>query len=205
MVIVHYFFDPLCGWCYGAAPIIEELRACNEIVVKSYPGGLFDKHSVSPPFRQHVIDSDLKIAQMSGVEFGEGYLSRVSSSEEVILDSHITIKAILAFEHIGGDPWVMLNAIQTAHYVDGEKVNQEGRLEYIAGKLGVHVLDWQEAMSTCEKKTVRTINDTRSLMSQYTLDGFPSLVVEGKSNKFQINLIEYFDNPSSLIERLLKH
>ncbi|MGU3847546.1 DsbA family protein, partial [Vibrio diabolicus] len=23
MVTVHYFFDPMCGWCYGASPLIE--------------------------------------------------------------------------------------------------------------------------------------------------------------------------------------
>ncbi|EOD5239980.1 DsbA family protein, partial [Vibrio parahaemolyticus] len=25
MVTVHYFFDPMCGWCYGASPLIEAL------------------------------------------------------------------------------------------------------------------------------------------------------------------------------------
>ena len=25
--ILHYIYDPLCGWCYGAAPLVEAARA----------------------------------------------------------------------------------------------------------------------------------------------------------------------------------
>ncbi|MEG1327174.1 MAG: DsbA family protein, partial [Janthinobacterium sp.] len=27
MPTLHYIFDPLCGWCYGAAPLVEAARA----------------------------------------------------------------------------------------------------------------------------------------------------------------------------------
>ena len=26
---LHYIYDPLCGWCYGAKPLIQAAQACR--------------------------------------------------------------------------------------------------------------------------------------------------------------------------------
>ena len=31
MVKVHYFYDPMCGWCYGAISLVEVLAAHPDI------------------------------------------------------------------------------------------------------------------------------------------------------------------------------
>ena len=28
---LHYIYDPMCGWCYGAEPLIEAARAFTHI------------------------------------------------------------------------------------------------------------------------------------------------------------------------------
>jgi putative protein-disulfide isomerase len=30
MTTLHYIFDPLCGWCYGAAPLVAAARTVPE-------------------------------------------------------------------------------------------------------------------------------------------------------------------------------
>ena len=37
---VHYLFDPLCGWCYGAAPLVRAITAQlpPEIPLRLWPG-----------------------------------------------------------------------------------------------------------------------------------------------------------------------
>ena len=27
-MILHYIYDPLCGWCYGAKPLVQAAQAC---------------------------------------------------------------------------------------------------------------------------------------------------------------------------------
>ena len=31
---LHYLFDPLCDWCYGATPAVSSLLEAPDIVVK---------------------------------------------------------------------------------------------------------------------------------------------------------------------------
>ena len=40
-VVLHYIFDPLCGWCYAAAPALKFLQAQEGVEVVLAPTGLF--------------------------------------------------------------------------------------------------------------------------------------------------------------------
>ena len=40
-VTVTYLFDPLCGWCYAAAPVLARLQATPGVQVVLAPTGLF--------------------------------------------------------------------------------------------------------------------------------------------------------------------
>ena len=38
---VTYLFDPLCGWCYGASPMIQKLAQQADLKLELAPTGLF--------------------------------------------------------------------------------------------------------------------------------------------------------------------
>ena len=38
---LHYVFDPLCGWCYGAAAAVAALGKAPEVELRLLPSGLF--------------------------------------------------------------------------------------------------------------------------------------------------------------------
>lgn len=40
MATLHYIFDPLCGWCYGAAPLVEAARTVPGLAVAFHGGGM---------------------------------------------------------------------------------------------------------------------------------------------------------------------
>lgn len=40
-ITVTYLFDPLCGWCYAAAPALKFLQAQEGVEVVLAPTGLF--------------------------------------------------------------------------------------------------------------------------------------------------------------------
>jgi putative protein-disulfide isomerase len=39
-MLLTYLFDPLCGWCHGAAPVLAALRAAD-FSLRLSPTGLF--------------------------------------------------------------------------------------------------------------------------------------------------------------------
>jgi len=36
---LHYFHDPLCGWCYAAAPLVTAAAAVPGVALKLHGGG----------------------------------------------------------------------------------------------------------------------------------------------------------------------
>ncbi|WP_238103902.1 hypothetical protein [Vibrio cincinnatiensis] len=71
MKTVHYIFDPMCGWCYGASPLIESLNAMPELHLSLHPGGMLTRQTIAEPFRQHILNADERIAQITGQHFGK--------------------------------------------------------------------------------------------------------------------------------------
>ncbi|WP_346015312.1 hypothetical protein [Bradyrhizobium sp. 39] len=45
---ITYLFDPLCGWCYGASTLIEQLVARPDFAIELAPTGLFAGEGARP-------------------------------------------------------------------------------------------------------------------------------------------------------------
>jgi protein-disulfide isomerase-like protein with CxxC motif len=62
---LHYIFDPLCGWCYGAAPLVQAARALAGIDVAFHAGGILtgsNRRQITPQWRNYVLPHDRRIA-----------------------------------------------------------------------------------------------------------------------------------------------
>ena len=72
--ILHYVYDPLCGWCYAAEPLVKAAAdACVPIVL--HGGGLWDPGVHAPEAkRRSMRETDARIARLTGQLFGEAYL-----------------------------------------------------------------------------------------------------------------------------------
>lgn len=84
-----YAFDALCGWCYGFAPALHRFAADNadRIRLQVLSGGLFTGHAAGPlSAYPHIPDANHRIAQLTGVRFGEQY-RQVLSEGSLVMDS----------------------------------------------------------------------------------------------------------------------
>jgi putative protein-disulfide isomerase len=102
---LHYIFDPLCGWCYGAAPLIEAARKVNGLDIALHAGGLMtgsDRQPVTAGLRRYVMEHDQRIGALTGQPFGDAYLNGLLRDTGAVLDSEPPIGAILAADLLGG-------------------------------------------------------------------------------------------------------
>lgn len=132
-----YVHDPLCGWCYAAAPLIAAAAAIPGLRIELYGGGLFSGQSISPSMRQHIVASDRRIGQLSGQPFGDAYLNGLLNDPTATFDSRPPIAAVLLAEEEHGQGLALLRRIQRAHYVEGQKVSDVAVLAALAGELGL--------------------------------------------------------------------
>jgi putative protein-disulfide isomerase len=38
--VLHYIYDPLCGWCYGAEPLVFAASKVDGLALSMHAGGL---------------------------------------------------------------------------------------------------------------------------------------------------------------------
>ena len=64
--MLHYVHDPLCGWCYAAAPMVDAVRKAG-IPLSLHGGGLWaDPTGLSADKAAYIRKSDARIASLSG-------------------------------------------------------------------------------------------------------------------------------------------
>ncbi|TPK82589.1 DsbA family protein [Mesorhizobium sp. B2-4-17] len=124
-MIIAYLFDPLCGWCYGATPMLDRLAASG-VAIDALPTGLFSGAGARPldaGFAAHAWTSDQRIKQLSGQPFSQAYLDNVLNARGTLLDSATATLGICAAGFKDSQRRLpALKAIQHARYVDGRDI-----------------------------------------------------------------------------------
>ena len=114
---LHYLYDPFCGWCYGASPLVTAADQIDDLDVEVHGIGMLsgDKSKmVSPEWRDFVRPHEERITAYSHQVFSEAYLKNVLESQDVLLDSSPPIGAMLAAEKLDGRGLEMLKRLQRA-------------------------------------------------------------------------------------------
>ncbi|GLS91529.1 DsbA family protein [Psychromonas marina] len=184
MVKIHYFFDPMCGWCFGSTALIKAIKQ-QGIELELHPGGMIERRPMEAGFRQVVVSYDERIQVLTGQQFGTFYKARIASNETIILDSFLTAKAIMTAQALIGKGVEMLEKIQQAYYQQGLDVSDNNIIEQLALTIGIEQLVWQKQMQVNNNQIDHIIDENRQLMSNYQLNGFPSLLLEKEDGTMQ--------------------
>jgi len=177
---LHYIYDPLCGWCYGAAPLAAAARAIMPVI--GHAGGMMsgaNRQPVSTALRNYVMPHDQRIAELTGQSFGDAYFHGLLLDQTAVFDSTPPIAAILAAEAIAERGLELLARVQTAHYVEGRRIADTEVLDALAAEL-----DLDAAAFTAERERILSqelqlhIAASRRLLAQVGGHGFPSFVLE---------------------------
>ncbi|GAA0231762.1 DsbA family protein [Marinomonas primoryensis] len=196
MVNVHYFFDPMCGWCYGASSLIEVLANMSEFEIIYHPGGMIPKRAIDPSFRQHILQADEQIASMTKAHFGDAYKARVASKDEFVVDSYTTTRAFLVGQEMGVAAHKMLEIIQKSHYQEGQHLDQLDTVEKLAVSMGLDAITWNEKIAGSEAKMMGQIQESHELMSQMKVSGYPTLIIEKDGVLKTVSHSPYYGKPN---------
>ncbi|MEI9408153.1 DsbA family protein [Mesorhizobium salmacidum] len=179
---VTYLFDPLCGWCYGATPMLDKLVASG-VRVELLPTGLFSGAGARPMdegFAAHAWANDQRIERLTGQAFTQAYQRNVLGIWGTLLDSHA---ATLGISAAGlEDPsrrLTALKAIQRARYVDRRDIVTVEGVSAVLADAGM--ID-AAAILNSPTETLLTahlelVNRGRALFQRLHANGVPSLAV----------------------------
>ncbi|RRH97395.1 DsbA family protein [Mesorhizobium tamadayense] len=179
---VTYLFDPLCGWCYGATPMLDRLVASG-VAPTLLPTGLFSGAGARPldvGFAAHAWANDQRIERLSGQPFSQAYLDNVLNVRGTLLDSSA---ATLGISAAGlEDPQrrlPALRAIQHARYVDGRDIVTASGVAAVLADAGMADAARLVATPTDDLLAAHLdlVGRGRALFQRLNADGVPSLAV----------------------------
>ena len=179
---LHYIFDPLCGWCYAAAPLIAAAQHLPGLGIALHGGGMMTgerRRRITPDWRGYVLPHDRRIAQMTGQVFGPGYTDGLLNDTSALLDSAPPTTAILAAEQLAGKGLAMLQRLQQAHYVQGLRIAEPAVLQELAPELGLPREEFAQAYAALEgAATEAHFAQSRRLLAMAGGQGFPTLALQ---------------------------
>jgi putative protein-disulfide isomerase len=183
---LHYIHDPLCGWCYAAAPL---LRAARQLLpVQAHGGGMMAgaaRQPVTPQLRAFVLPHDQRITQMTGQPFGKAYQDGLLCDARAVFDSGPPTTAMLAAAQLGaaaaqaGRDLELLARLQQAHYVEGRRIAEPAVLRELAVTIGLDGAAFAQAYAALAGGATEThINESRRLLARLGGRGFPTFALE---------------------------
>ena len=179
---VTYLFDPLCGWCYGASPVVQQLGQQASIQLELAPSGLFagGGRTMDAAFEDFAWSNDQRIAKLTGQRFTEDYRRQVLGHLGSRFDSATATLALTAVSLSEPQRELeALRALQEARYVQGLDTSDMSVVEKLLRDLGLAAAADRLDASDAELLAANAarIQKARGLMQTFGGEGFPALVV----------------------------
>ncbi|WFU23026.1 protein-disulfide isomerase [Bradyrhizobium sp. CB1717] len=185
----HYFFDPLCGWCYASAPALAALDGAYPGAVQMMPSGLFadgNARAVSS-MADHAWRNDMRISKLAGQRFTEAYRENVLLNPRGVFDSGPATRALVALGELSAtlEP-VFLHQVQLARYIEARDTSLPDEVAAVAIAVAreanflLKSTDFALRLTEDEELAARAnerIAETRKLMGRLSSSGVPQLLV----------------------------
>lgn len=202
--VLHYIYDPLCGWCWGAAPLVRAARAV--LPVRLHAGGMMagaQRQPVTPELRAFVLIHDQRIAEATGQPFGDAYRDGLLRDPQAVFDSEPPTAAILAADALGGRGLDLLAELQAAHYVQGRRIAEPAVLVELAGAIGLTEADFEAELARQSAGPVQAhIQQTRAFMARAGARGFPSFLLETAAGLTRVDAAAHLGRPQGFAAAL---
>lgn len=215
--ILHYLFDPFCGWCYAAAPLLDVARqliaspqaaeqSSGKLRIQLHAGGMMmgsNRQPVTAQLRDYVLPHDARIEALTGQPFSAAYRDGLLRDRAAVFDSEPPITAILAAEQLVGAGLVLLKRLQHAHYVEGRRIAEHDVLSACAAELGITAADFSAHYQQLSgAATQQHVDASRRLLGQVGGRGFPTLVWQQRDALLVLPWSQYLGKPAAWREYL---
>ncbi len=161
------------------------------------------KRIIDKGWQNFVTPNDQRIAQISGMPFGDGYKKLLNNIGHT-LDSEPPAKAMLVAQQMKQSSLEMLAAIQDAHFVKGLDISDSTVLSQLADRIGLGPYTFLKQFQQLDDKHMANHFDkAASLLSEVNGQGYPSAILEIGGEKELLNLSDFYHKPSHWKSALL--
>jgi putative protein-disulfide isomerase len=196
---IIYLFDPLCGWCYGASPMLTRLMA-EGTSIEAIPTGLFSGSGARPldeAFSAYAWANDQRIQRLTGQEFSRDYLEKVVRKQGSMFDSTATTRGIVAAGlHTPQTRFSALQTLQHGRYVRGLDTSDQTVVANLLEEVGLseaaaRVRQPDDGLRLAVADLVKI---GKRLLHQFNANGVPALIIEKGESRRLVDSSALFSN-----------
>ena len=175
--VLWYFADPMCSWCWGFTPVIEQIRQDyqNRVPLALVLGGLRPgtQETVTPAFREKSLHHWRAVQQKTGQIFTfENVLP-----EGFIYNTEIPSRAVISLGKLKPEAtFAYFKSIQSAFYTGQQDVTQSATLAELSAIQGVDAQTFLETFQSDEAKNLTQSHFNRA--REWGVRGFPTLIFQ---------------------------
>jgi putative protein-disulfide isomerase len=176
-LILWYFADPMCSWCWGFSPVIEQVRKAygDRLRISLVLGGL--RPGTTEPLSAQAREDILHHWRQVHARTGQSFLFEGAMPPGFIYDTEPACRAVACMADINPTLiFPMLKAAQGSFYMAGRDVTQPRVLAYIATTLGVSEDDFVNAFEA--KPARHRTREHFRMARELGVNGFPTLVLQ---------------------------
>lgn len=208
--VLHYILDPFCGWCYGAAPLVDAALRVPGLQVLPHAGGMLagaQRMRITPQWRGYVMPQDQRVAQLTGQPYGDAYFDGLLKDTSYTMDSAPPITAMLAAMQLSEDsPRAGLafhKRAQQAHWAEGRRMADETVLMELAEELDYEAAAFRAAFDALSgSATQQHMAQSRQLLSQVGGSGFPTFALQTGGRMQLLSLSRFLGQPEAFAQAL---
>lgn len=198
--------DPLCGWCWGAAPAFEKIVAAG-LTLEIVCSGLFiGDREMTPEFADYAWQNDQRIALMTGQIFSRAYNEKVLRNFGSKFDSGPATLAVTAVQMREPEKALKaLHALQAARWAEARDITSEAVVAEVLREIGASP-DTVAAFLAEDQEIIDELNNranfARQVMTQIEARGVPTVVRVGERDFEKIDSRLLFENVDAIAIKL---
>ncbi len=169
-----YFADPMCSWCWGFAPVIQQVRdTFSDLPIQMFMGGL-------SPGNTRIMDNAAKqeikkhwehVQQASGQPFDFDFFER----SNFIYDTEPASRAVIAcFRMDSSKALAFLKHLQQSFYQCNLDITSSEQLHQLAQSFGLEKEEFMRFLD--DPETSRITQQSFDYARYLKVSGFPTLI-----------------------------
>ncbi len=206
--LIHYLYDPLCGWCYGATTAVSALLETPGFRIELLPTGLFSgegARAMNDEFAAYAWSNDQRIEQLTGQAFSAAYRQKVLGDRDHRFNSGPATLALTAVAlRAPSREFEALKAIQHARYVDGDDVTSRPKLVDLLNRLNL-----QTSATLLERADAELLDAARARtdraqawMHELGARGVPTFIAESGTGRKLLDSRAVYARPDALVSQI---
>ncbi len=194
---LYYIHDPMCSWCWGFRPTWQKIQEelADDISIKYLLGGLApDSDEVMPESMQSDIAGYWRKIQqhIPDTKFNFDFWEKCQPRRS----TYPACRAIIAVRKQNAHlERAMIEAVQTAYYLEAKNPSNDDTLVAIAESLGLDATVFLSDLNATE--TQQQLEKEILFGKQIGAQGFPSMIIE-ENGQYQYVPLDY-NNPTPAV------